>query len=142
MNAPGALRRVSSLYTAALDLPPPFIVGMSSEVADVAPRPGSESAVATRLAALPLQIYWEVFDPILTPCDEPVAGAIADDLGDIYRDVARGLVLFESGRRDEALWEWGFSFQTHWGEHATGALRALHAYLARESPEGLSLCAP
>ena len=69
---------------------------------------------------------------------EPPAGSVVDNLGGIYRDVARGLVLFEAGNHDEALWEWGFNFRTHWGEHATGVLRALHAYLAQEESDGLS----
>jgi hypothetical protein len=138
MNAPLALRRVSSLYAAALDLPQPFTDGMSDEAADVEPPSGSGEVVASRASQLPLQIYWEVFDPIATSCEEPVAGSIIDDLGDIYRDVARGLVLFESGERDEALWEWAFNFRIHWGHHATGALRALHAYLVQENPNGLS----
>jgi hypothetical protein len=138
MNAPVALRRVSSLYTAALDLPLPFTHGMSEDVSAVEPPSGSEDVVAARASEIPLQVYWEVFDPIATPCEEPVAGSIVDDLGDIYRDVARGLVLFESGDRDHALWEWAFNFRIHWGEHATGAVRALHAYLAQENPDGLS----
>jgi hypothetical protein len=138
MIAPGALRRVSSLYAAALDLPLPFTHGMSEDVAEVELPSGSVGVVAARASEIPLQIYWEVFDPIATPCEEPVCGLIAADLGDIYGDVARGLVLFESGDRDEALWEWAFNFRIHWGEHATGALRALHAYLAQENPDGLS----
>lgn len=138
MNAPAALRRVSSLYVAALSLPLPFAHGMSEGVAEVALPPGLEGVVAARASEIPLQIYWEVFDPIATPSEEPVAGSIVDDLNDIYRDVARGLVLFEAGDRDEALWEWAFHFRIHWGQHVTGALRALHAYLAQENPDGLS----
>jgi hypothetical protein len=138
MEAPEALRRVSSLYAAALDLPVPFTQGMSEDIAEVEPPPGSIRVVAARASELPLQTYWEVFDPIATLREELVAGSIVDDLGDIYRDVARGLVLFESGDRDEALWEWAFNFRVHWGEHAAGALRALHCYLAQENPDGLS----
>lgn len=138
MIAPVVLRRVSSLYAAALNLPLPFTQGMSESVAEVEPPSDSVRVVVARASALPLQVYWEVFDPVATPCEEPVAGSIVDDLGDIYRDVARGLVLFESGDRDEALWEWAFNFRIHWGAHATGALRALHAYLAQENPDGLS----
>ena len=138
MSAPLALRRVSTLYAAALDLTSPFTQDMSEDVAEVEPPPGSVRMVAARASELPLQIYWQVFDPIATPCEEPVAGSIVDDLVDMYQDVARGLVLFDSGDRDGALWEWAFNFRIHWGEHATGALRALHAYLAQENPDGLS----
>jgi len=138
MITPMVLRRVSSLYAAALNLPRPFTQGMSEGVAEVEPPSDSGRVVATRASELPLQVYWEVFDPVANPCEEPVAGSIVDDLGDIYQDVARGLILFESGDRDEALWEWAFNFRIHWGAHATGALRALHAYLAQENPDGLS----
>jgi len=138
MNAPVALRCVSSLYAAALELPPPFTPGMSDDGAEVEPPSGSVGVVAARASELPLQVYWEVFDPMATRCEEPIAVSIVDDLGDIYRDVASGLVLFESGDRDEALWERAFNFRIHWGEHATGALRALHAYLAQENWDGLS----
>ena len=131
-----ALRRVSALYSAALELPIPFAMGTPDAVAEV--DPPLEAQVTARVAGVKPQVYWEVFDPLHDPAEEPVVGSIADDIGDIYRDVARGLVLFELGERAEALWEWGFNFRTHWGAHATGAMRALHAYLAMEDPDGLS----
>jgi hypothetical protein len=136
MSAASALRRVSALYTAALELPVPFAKGMSADVAEV--DPPHEAQVVARIAGLKPTVYWEVFDPLRDPAEEPVAGSIPDDIGDIYRDVARGLVLFELGERAEALWEWGFNFRIHWGAHATRAMRALHAYLAQEYPDGLS----
>ncbi|MFW6170663.1 MAG: DUF5063 domain-containing protein [Planctomycetota bacterium] len=138
MNVSVALCRISSLYTAALHLPLPFTEGVAEDVEQVEPPSGSVDVVAARAAELPLQIYWEVFDPIASSPEEAVAGAIVDDLRDIYRDVARRLVLFQSGDRDEALGEWAFNFRIHWGQHATGALRALHSYLAKENPDGLS----
>jgi hypothetical protein len=136
ISAASALRRVSSLYSAALELPVPFTEGMSAELAEVDPPLAAQ--VSARIAGLKPPAYWEIFDPLRDPREEPVAGSIADDIGDIYRDVARGLVLFELGERAEALWEWGFNFRIHWGAHATGAMRALHAYLAQEDPDGLS----
>jgi hypothetical protein len=138
MSIPLALRRVSSLYTAALSLPPPFTQGMSKDSVDVEPPPNAVQLVSKRAATLPLQVYWEIFAPTEDPPDKPVLGSIADDLSDIYRDVARGMILFEAGDRAEALWEWAFNFQAHWGQHATGAIRAFHAYLAKDEPEGLS----
>jgi hypothetical protein len=64
-------------------------------------------------------------------------GDLADDLVHIYRHLAAGLRLHELGKVDDALWEWGFNFQAHWGEHASSAIRALHCYLAQEDPTGL-----
>jgi hypothetical protein len=50
---------------------------------------------------------------------------ITDDIGDIYRDLRRGLYQADSGRPDEAVWEWRFSFETHWGSHVTNAIRVM-----------------
>jgi hypothetical protein len=71
--------------------------------------------------------YREVFDPYEQPAEDPVTGSLADDLTDIYLDLARGEALWGEGDPDAAVWHWQYLFQQHWGEHATGALRALHA---------------
>ena len=76
------------------------------------------------------RFYREVFDPYAELSDGEVTGDIIDDLGDIYRDLQRGLVHWQSGRSGEALWEWRFNFQIHWAEHATSALRAIFALSA------------
>jgi hypothetical protein len=72
--------------------------------------------------------YREVFDPYEASEEEPVTGSLADDVADIYQDVRSGLLKWERGESGPALWEWRFNFEVHWGEHATGALRALHAW--------------
>lgn len=70
------------------------------------------------------EIYWVVFSPYV---DEPaVAGSLSDDLLDIYRDVSRGLALWNGASKLGAIWEWRFHFDFHWGTHAADALRALH----------------
>ena len=68
--------------------------------------------------------YRVVFDPHSD--EEPCAGSLADDLGDIYRDVRRGLDLFDREAPADAAWEWRFAYETHWGAHATDAVRVLH----------------
>ena len=138
ISAASALRKVSLIYAAALELPHPFTKRMSADLAGAQPPADSVARVIARIVGLNPQGYWEVFDPFKDPPEEPVVGSVVDDIGDIYRHVARGLVLFESGEHAEALWEWGFNFRVHWGEHATGVIRALHAYLAQEDPDGLS----
>lgn len=71
------------------------------------------------------EVYWEVFDPYLD--EAPVAGSLSDDLLDVYFDVRRGLDLWKSkAPRAAAIWEWRFHFDSHWGNHAVDALRALH----------------
>lgn len=77
-------------------------------------------------------LYWTYFDPTITndPAEEPVAGALWDDLCDIYRDVKPGLNAWDTGR-DEYLhniaFDWRFPlFETHWGRHAVDAMRVFH----------------
>ena len=71
-------------------------------------------------------IYWELFDPYEHEDTEPVAGSLTDDVLDVYRDIRRGLTLWDASQRQNAIWEWRFHFDVHWGDHAIDALRALH----------------
>jgi hypothetical protein len=75
--------------------------------------------------------YWEVFDPY-EPA-EPVAGSLDDDVLDVYHDTRRGLWLWEKNAIADAVWEWRFSFESHWGDHAIDALRALHRACLRSA---------
>ncbi len=78
-----------------------------------------------------LQFYWEFFNPRFK--DDPVAGNLADDLADIYRDIKPGLLVFEQGStqvKKAVIWHWRFSLISHWGHHATGAIYVLHHLLA------------
>ena len=70
--------------------------------------------------------YAEIFDPYHDPPEEAVMGSLADDFADIYRDLKAGLLKWSRGERDAAVWHWRFDFEAHWGEHASGALRAIH----------------
>jgi len=137
LTAPVALRRLVALYAAALELPQPWSEGVSNTPEPLAAAAHRLHAVRSRAAAIPLQHYGEIFSPLVPP-DEPVVGDLADDLVDIYRDVAAGLALYDAGRIDDAIWQWGFNFQIHWGKHASSAIRALHCYLSQEDPSGLS----
>lgn len=74
--------------------------------------------------------YSVVFSPYAQPPDEPVTGSLADDIADIYRDLLDGLAKWRRGEVDAAVWEWWIGFTSHWGEHVTSALRALHALAA------------
>ncbi len=74
--------------------------------------------------------YSKVFDAYAEPLAEPVIGSLGDDLADIYQDLADGLAKWARGEVEEAVWTWRFSFTTHWGNHATSALRALHVLAA------------
>ena len=77
---------------------------------------------------MPVDVYYEIFDPLESPADEPVGATLGDDLADIHRDLLRGLLLYERGDLAGAAWEWAFHFRAHWGRHAMGAVNALHAW--------------
>lgn len=132
-----ALIRISTIYLAALQLPPPFNEELERRP-DVERLPSEENAKVMAYRGIPIDMYGEVFDPIPIPPEEPVIGSIADDVVDIYRDIVTGLRAYQNGNKSGALWEWGFGFQHHWGEHATGAIRAIHAWLASNEFDRLS----
>ncbi len=132
-----ALVRITHLYLAALRLPPAW----ADDLEDKSDCPRIEAGENGKILAyksIPIDMYGEVFDPLTIPPEEPVIGSIADDVIDIYRDVVTGLRAFERGDLPNARWEWGFNFAHHWGEHATGAIRALHAWLAANAVDDLA----
>ena len=137
LAAPAALRRVTQLYAEALALPQPWSPSAAVQRAEMPVFLEARlNQVRLRASALALQHYSEIFCPQVPP-DPPRVGDLADDLVAIYGDVALGLYLHQAGRADDALWQWGFGFQSHWGQHASSAIRALHGYLAQEDPSGL-----
>jgi hypothetical protein len=77
--------------------------------------------------------YQEMFDPYDFSELSPVVG----DLADIYRDLLQGMHLWGHGRYPDAIWCWKFNFQTHWGDHALGALRAIHTIIFSYDIESL-----
>lgn len=69
-------------------------------------------------------LYWEVFDPQYDHEDhEPVVGSLSDDVLDVYRDIRGGLWSWEKNEPANAIWEWRFSFDAHWGDHAARWMR-------------------
>lgn len=110
--------RLLELYRAGLSLPdvePPDDVEADRRLEQPKAWPGFEG----------FELYWEVFDPYEE--DRPVGGSLSDDVLDVYRDVHRGLNLWEQDvPKTAALWEWRFHRDIHWGDHAIDALRALH----------------
>ncbi|WP_367281435.1 DUF5063 domain-containing protein [Planococcus shixiaomingii] len=72
--------------------------------------------------------YAMIFDPYQDK--EPVIGLLSDDVSDIYLDIMRGLLLYKQGDYTEAVWQWKFNFNIHWGKHATSAIHALHSQIS------------
>jgi hypothetical protein len=91
---------------------------------------GQWKAIFQRSGRFPVQYYGEIFNPLEVPPEEPGIGDLADDLADIHRDLSAGLDLYDRGDIAGAVWEWRYGMQNHWGEHATGAIRVLHCWLA------------
>jgi hypothetical protein len=75
--------------------------------------------------------YWTTLAPYGADAQDAVMLPLADDLADIWRDLKPGLLALERGAAPNSVtWEWRFDFYSHWGRHATEALRAIHARLA------------
>ncbi|MEM9067857.1 MAG: DUF5063 domain-containing protein [Myxococcota bacterium] len=68
--------------------------------------------------------YRKVLDPLRMP--ETIAASLTDDLRDVYRDLARGLRLFDQGDEEDAFRFWRRRFDDGWGDSAIAALRATH----------------
>ena len=94
-------------------------------------RPGDAEfrQVVRRFAGFPFAFYRVVFDPHdLEADDEPVMGLLADDLADIYRDLAEGLDQARQGNLEAACFDWALGYRTHWARHAVHALTAIELY--------------
>ena len=74
--------------------------------------------------------YVEVFDPYAEA--RVVPAKLSDDLADICTDLLHGLSHHLAGRSAEALWWWQFSYVAHWGNEASGALRALQSIVSHD----------
>jgi hypothetical protein len=103
--------------------------------ADLPDRPSDEQ-VRERFAAVHKTLgewgdYWTTLGPFGEDAEDPLLLPLADDLVDIWLDLKPGLLAIEGGAPPEDVtWDWRFGFYSHWGRHATEALRALHARLA------------
>lgn len=71
--------------------------------------------------------YVDVLDPVTT--GEVERGSLSGDVAEVAVALVHGLRHYESGRVDEALWWWQFSYLSSWGERAASALRAVLSML-------------
>jgi hypothetical protein len=115
---------LARLYLSALSLP-----GVEWPDSPDGERPSDEQrkSIWPKLATLPISLYNVFFTPSQLT-DTPCVGDLTDDLQDIYCDLKQGLWLFDQGHHQAAVWQWHFSFETHWAHHATDALHALQAH--------------
>lgn len=69
-----------------------------------------------------LDEYWEVFDP--TQKEEPLRCSLSQDIAEIYLDLREALKIQTSGASlDDIYFDWRLAFRSHWGRHATSALK-------------------
>ena len=130
----GAIRRflshfaqtdyISSLKDVAMSLDE--LVGVYWRTPDVEPTtdsltqaPGIDEAEFERKAA-PFfgsdDVIWLV-DPDGGPDQKPMCTFATSELSEIANDLARVLWEFEHGSEADAIWEFRFGYQSHWGEH-------------------------
>ncbi|GAX39969.1 hypothetical protein NIES4075_09310 [Tolypothrix sp. NIES-4075] len=164
-----ARKLLAGLHLAVLDLPD---LGCGKDVIDI-PSLSKENHVYHHFKNMPINGYWDVFDPLNQEDTQSVFNSLADDLSDIYKDLKRGisrlalkfivmtrqgaggreqgekgfepcllfftqfdfiaptyLLLYNQGYITEAVWEWRFHFEIHWGVHLVGAQRAIHSYFS------------
>ena len=88
----------------------------------------------------PVKYYSGFFSPVADLAEDngPVVGDLHDDLLDLCGDLLPGLRAFDSGR-DELLGACHFAWRPevgfwHWGQHAIGAMTALHGQLHVSTP--------
>src|SRR5581483_8960607 len=68
--------------------------------------------------------FWAVFDPLNPDRRDPLGSSLSDCLSDIWRDLKPGLEALDADRDkylNSVVWEWTFSFLSHWGRHAIDA---------------------
>jgi hypothetical protein len=92
-----------------------------------------------------LDLYWEVFDPGELSTDDPMHGSLADDLADIYSDLGKGLEQVPDPPKsipEQDIWNWRFTFYSHWGHHLLDTLRAIHAMIGHHDMDDPELWEP
>ena len=134
MRAVAAL--LGSLYAAAINLPK--IEPENDDTPEDA-QPGSAwDGLYQRLGDAGIgTYYWQVNHFLDDQPAEAGVGDLGDDLADIYLDLRRGFAILDSGGSiNDAVWEWRFSFEHHWGQHAVDGLRVIHTLVngGRDAP--------
>jgi len=76
--------------------------------------------------------YQDISDPYDASDHEIMQLSLANDLCEIYENIKPGLNEWEKtsvAEKRDIIWEWKFSYENHWGDHATRAFRALYHLL-------------
>lgn len=121
-----ALRQLSLMHSAALRLPPELPVA-DCEAPDRRADEVMFDAILKRFGCMPFGHYWMTYGPTSIEIKaDVVVGDLRDNLAEVWRDLAEGLLHWDAGEPIEAVWTWGFGFRISWGRNCADALRALH----------------
>jgi hypothetical protein len=74
-------------------------------------------------------IIWMI-DPEGGPDQEAMCTFATSELAEIAGDLAKVLWAFENGSEADAIWEFRFGYQTHWGYHLHRVRHFLHRQAA------------
>ena len=122
-------QKLAELYTQAWKLPN-LELQFDSEVEDKLVESNTKELGKNLTEKLGDQtFYYEVFDPFHPEDDDPTQGWLIDDLTDIYSEIKNGILKIENGKPEyveDGIWDIIFGRNSHWGNHAINALRALH----------------
>jgi len=128
---------IARLYAAGMRLPdvePSDAADPASLITDV-----HGETVRRRLGDLFGGERRQDYDFVVSEDNEDSRGGwLTDDLYDIWGDLKDGLLLLDAGVNEkDVIWEWRFSFWTHWGAHAVGALHLMHVLYGDGTMEGM-----
>jgi hypothetical protein len=88
---------------------------------------------------VPFSGYWQALEPFSVDESELGLDDLLDDLGDIYLDLKRAILLYNSnleGARQEAYWKLKFDFDFHLADHSMNAMKAIHDYMGKDGYNG------
>jgi hypothetical protein len=118
------------LYVASLNLP--AIPDPTDE--DLPERISSEEygRIKKKIGAYTREDSFWVCDYPFNSAPKPLCTSLSDGLADIWRDLKRGLLALDADEQRYSaavFWDWRFSFDTHWGDHAVDSIWGIHALL-------------
>lgn len=121
-----------TLYRMGLDLP------AITPAREVATELADQKMLMDRVRRLltdrvPFMYYWNATNTLQVNDPATIAtGDLVNDLAGIYQDLKRGLILFDThdqSTKEDAIWQFRFGYEQHWGNHCMDALHIIHRYL-------------
>jgi hypothetical protein len=98
--------------------------------ASAAPRPDEKRIVDAATAKFPDLGWYALVDPEGAPDQQVGMSIAASDLAEIASDLMGVLWLFENGSHNDAVWDFRFGYQSHWGRHLHELRTYLHSLAA------------